>query len=55
MQEKGIIFALSQVAYGGSLFLGYWAYFLMRGVSKSLNLFPFRYEFSNFNQIIHFQ
>nr|VDD18568.1 unnamed protein product [Brassica oleracea] len=40
--EKGIIFALSQVAYGGSLFLGYWAYFLMRGVSKSLNLFPFR-------------
>ncbi|KAL0736357.1 hypothetical protein Bca4012_012567 [Brassica carinata] len=40
--EKGIIFALSQVAYGGSLFLGYWAYFLMRGVFKSLNLFPFR-------------
>nr|AAR13702.1 nuclear division RFT1-like protein [Brassica oleracea] len=25
--EKGIIFALPQVAYGGSLFLGYWAYF----------------------------
>ncbi|CAF2357082.1 BnaA10g30240D [Brassica napus] len=40
--EKGIIFALSQVAYGGSLFLGYWAYFLMRGVFRSLNLFPFR-------------
>ncbi|KAH0907769.1 hypothetical protein HID58_039596, partial [Brassica napus] len=37
-----IIFALSQVAYGGSLFLGYWAYFLMRGVFRSLNLFPFR-------------
>ncbi|KAL0728474.1 hypothetical protein Bca4012_024567 [Brassica carinata] len=40
--EKGIIFALSQVAYGGSVFLGYWAYFLMRGGFKSLNLFPFR-------------
>uniref|UniRef100_A0A1J3D0X8 Protein RFT1 homolog n=1 Tax=Noccaea caerulescens TaxID=107243 RepID=A0A1J3D0X8_NOCCA len=40
--EKGIIFALSQVAYGGSLFLGYWAYFLIRGVSKTSDLFPFR-------------
>ncbi|CAH8259982.1 unnamed protein product [Arabidopsis lyrata] len=40
--EKGIIFALSQVAYGGSLFLGYWAYFLFCGVFKSSDLFPFR-------------
>ncbi|CAN8237023.1 unnamed protein product [Cochlearia groenlandica] len=40
--EKGIIFALSQVAYGGSLFLGYWAYFLLPGVSISTDLFPFR-------------
>ncbi|XP_010486630.1 PREDICTED: protein RFT1 homolog [Camelina sativa] len=40
--EKGIIFALSQVAYGGSLFLGYWAYFLFLGVFKSSDLFPFR-------------
>ncbi|CAN8298613.1 unnamed protein product [Cochlearia groenlandica] len=37
--EKGIIFALSQVAYGGSLLLGYWAYFL---IFKNLDLFPFR-------------
>ncbi|KFK25149.1 hypothetical protein AALP_AA8G072200 [Arabis alpina] len=40
--EKGIIFALSQVAYGGSLFLGYWAYFLIRGGLRSSDLFPFR-------------
>ncbi|KAL1196797.1 hypothetical protein V5N11_024612 [Cardamine amara subsp. amara] len=40
--EKGIIFALSQVAYGGSLFLGYWAYFLICGVYRSSDLFPFR-------------
>ncbi|EOA30348.1 hypothetical protein CARUB_v10013471mg [Capsella rubella] len=40
--EKGIIFALSQVAYGGSLCLGYWAYFLFCGVFKSSDLFPFR-------------
>ncbi|KFK38424.1 hypothetical protein AALP_AA3G111400 [Arabis alpina] len=40
--EKGTIFALSQVAYGGSLFLGYWAYFLIRGVFKISELFPFR-------------
>ncbi|XP_010482360.1 PREDICTED: protein RFT1 homolog [Camelina sativa] len=40
--EKGIIFALSQVAYGGSLFIGYWAYFLFFDVFKSSDLFPFR-------------
>ncbi|XP_010547778.1 PREDICTED: protein RFT1 homolog isoform X2 [Tarenaya hassleriana] len=40
--EKGIIFALSQIAYGGSLFLGYWAYFLILGVFRSSDLFPFR-------------
>ncbi|KAG7576709.1 RFT1 [Arabidopsis thaliana x Arabidopsis arenosa] len=40
--EKRIIFALSQVAYGGSLFLGYWAYFLFCGVFKISDLFPFR-------------
>ncbi|KAG7601525.1 hypothetical protein AtNW77_Chr5g0091141 [Arabidopsis thaliana] len=40
--EKVIIFALSQVAYGGSLFIGYWAYFLICGVYRSSNLFPFR-------------
>ncbi|EOA22117.1 hypothetical protein CARUB_v10002674mg [Capsella rubella] len=40
--EKVIIFALSQVAYGGSLFLGYWAYFLICGVYRSSDLFPFR-------------
>ncbi|KAG7549891.1 RFT1 [Arabidopsis thaliana x Arabidopsis arenosa] len=40
--EKGIVFALSQVAYGGSLFLGYWAYFLISGALRSSDLFPFR-------------
>ncbi|CAH2073621.1 unnamed protein product [Thlaspi arvense] len=40
--EKGIIFALSQVAYGGCLFLGYWAFFLIHGVFKISDLFPFR-------------
>ncbi|OMO98168.1 Lipid transporter [Corchorus olitorius] len=40
--EKGIVFALSQAAYGGSLFLGYWSYFLFSRVFRSYDLFPFR-------------
>ncbi|KAK3221088.1 hypothetical protein Dsin_015058 [Dipteronia sinensis] len=40
--EKGIAFALSQVAYGASLFLGYWGYFLLFHVFRSSILFPFR-------------
>ncbi|KAL5744266.1 hypothetical protein ACOSQ2_027382 [Xanthoceras sorbifolium] len=40
--EKGIVFALSQVAYGASLFLGYWGYFLLFRAFRSSVLFPFR-------------
>ncbi|KAL2555966.1 lipid transporter [Forsythia ovata] len=39
--EKAIIFALSQVAYGVSIFLGYWGYFLLYRASKTFDLFPF--------------
>ncbi|KAK6912919.1 RFT1 [Dillenia turbinata] len=40
--EKGIIFALSQIAYGSCLFLVYWAYFIAFHVIKYSHLFPFR-------------
>lgn len=40
--EKAIVFALSQVAYGASIFLGYWGYFLLFQVYKSSVLFPYR-------------
>ncbi|KAJ1703825.1 hypothetical protein LUZ63_003604 [Rhynchospora breviuscula] len=40
--DKEIIFGLSQVAYGGSLFIGYWAYFLICKPLKPAYLFPFR-------------
>lgn len=39
--EKEIVFALSQVAYGASIFLGYWGYFLLFRVSETFDLFPF--------------
>ncbi|KAK8537228.1 hypothetical protein V6N12_043401 [Hibiscus sabdariffa] len=40
--EKGIIFALSQAAYGACIFLGYWSYFLLFRAFRSSDLFPFR-------------
>ncbi|XP_044469045.1 protein RFT1 homolog [Mangifera indica] len=40
--EKEIIFALSQVAYGACLFLGYWGYFLLSHAFRTSELFPFR-------------
>ncbi|KAI4371012.1 hypothetical protein MLD38_019291 [Melastoma candidum] len=40
--EKGIVFSLSQAAYGASLFLGYWGYFLIFHPFRSSELFPFR-------------
>uniref|UniRef100_A0A1D1ZJ87 Protein RFT1 homolog n=1 Tax=Anthurium amnicola TaxID=1678845 RepID=A0A1D1ZJ87_9ARAE len=40
--EKGIVFALSQAAYGACLFLGYWTYFLFFHVGGNSHLFPFR-------------
>jgi len=45
LQEKGIVFALSQTAYGACLFLGYWGYFLLFRAFRSSDLFPFRYSF----------
>ncbi|XP_078148266.1 lipid transporter isoform X2 [Carex rostrata] len=40
--EKVIVFGLSQVAYGASLFIGYWAYFLIFKILKPGHLLPFR-------------
>ncbi|GMJ00174.1 hypothetical protein like AT5G07630 [Hibiscus trionum] len=40
--EKGIIFALSQAAYGACIFLGYWSYFFLFRAFRSSDLFPFR-------------
>ncbi|KAG8377986.1 hypothetical protein BUALT_Bualt08G0090800 [Buddleja alternifolia] len=40
--EKAIVFSLSQVAYGGAIFLGYWGYFLLFRTYKTSVLFPFR-------------
>ncbi|KAL7001715.1 hypothetical protein U1Q18_002863, partial [Sarracenia purpurea var. burkii] len=40
--EKGIVFAVSQAAYGACLFFCYWGYFLLFRVINSSALFPFR-------------
>ncbi|GER57061.1 oligosaccharide translocation protein rft1, partial [Striga asiatica] len=40
--EKAIVFSLSQVAYGASIFLGYWGYFLLFRVYRITVLFPLR-------------
>ncbi|KAL6524869.1 hypothetical protein OROMI_030462 [Orobanche minor] len=42
--EKAIVFSLSQVAYGASIFLGYWGYFLLSRVYRTSILFPLRVE-----------
>ncbi|KAL7129131.1 hypothetical protein ABFS83_04G185700 [Erythranthe nasuta] len=40
--EKAIVFALSQVTYGATIFLGYWGYFVLFRVYGTSVLFPFR-------------
>ncbi|KAI9074257.1 hypothetical protein K1719_043822 [Acacia pycnantha] len=40
--EKPIIFALSQSAYGASIFLGYWGYLVLSRKFRSSLIFPFR-------------
>lgn len=40
--EKSIVFALSQVSYGGCVFLGYWGYFVFYHGLQGSKLFPFR-------------
>lgn len=40
--EKATVFALSQVSYGGCVFLGYWGYFVFYHKLRGSNLFPFR-------------
>ncbi|XP_073111806.1 uncharacterized protein [Elaeis guineensis] len=42
LKEKGIVFAFSQAAYGATLFLGYWFYFLLFRIIRISYLFPFR-------------
>ncbi|WCJ36457.1 lipid transporters [Euphorbia peplus] len=39
---KGIIFSLSQTAYGACLFVGYWSYFLLFRAYRCSDLLPFR-------------
>ncbi|PPD82077.1 hypothetical protein GOBAR_DD20974 [Gossypium barbadense] len=41
--EKGIVFALSQAAYGACIFLGYWSYFLLFRAYRSSDLIPFSF------------
>ncbi|XVE78720.1 hypothetical protein DITRI_Ditri14bG0001300 [Diplodiscus trichospermus] len=48
--EKGIVFALSQAAYGACLFMGYWSYFLLFRSFRSSDLFPFRLGHMNFDK-----
>ena len=45
LQEKAIVFALSQTAYGASMLAGYWGYFLLYRMYKVSDLFPFRFVF----------
>ncbi|CAH9057781.1 unnamed protein product [Cuscuta epithymum] len=40
--EKAIVFSMSQVAYGASIFIGYWAYFFLCQLYTTRVLFPFR-------------
>ncbi|XP_054814813.1 uncharacterized protein LOC129315253 isoform X2 [Prosopis cineraria] len=40
--EKPIVFALSQSAYGASIFLGYWGYLVLFRKFRSSHIFPFR-------------
>ncbi|GMH08772.1 hypothetical protein Nepgr_010612 [Nepenthes gracilis] len=42
--EKAIVFALSQISYGGCVFLGYWGYFVFYHIFQSTELFPFRVD-----------
>ncbi|CAN1180472.1 Protein RFT1 homolog [Linum perenne] len=58
LQEKMIIFALSQTAYGACLFIGYWGYFLLRRSFRSFKLLPFRdydKQLSNMCMLFTFQ
>ncbi|KAI3935726.1 hypothetical protein MKX01_032910 [Papaver californicum] len=40
--EKSLVFALSQTAYGASIFVGYWSYFLLFHAIKRSDFLPFR-------------
>lgn len=42
--EKSLVFALSQIAYGGCVALSYWAYFICFRVIRWSHLFPFRLQ-----------
>jgi hypothetical protein len=44
-QEKSIIFALSQSAYGACLFIGYWGYLVLFRKFRYSYIFPFRYSY----------
>ncbi|KAI5670220.1 hypothetical protein M9H77_10584 [Catharanthus roseus] len=44
--EKAIVFALSQTAYGASILVGYWCYFLLYRANKISDVFPFRCIYS---------
>ncbi|MCL7048768.1 hypothetical protein MKW94_000099, partial [Papaver nudicaule] len=40
--EKALVFALSQTAYGASIFVGYWSYFILFRMIKRSDFLPFR-------------
>ncbi|KMT04892.1 hypothetical protein BVRB_7g170590 [Beta vulgaris subsp. vulgaris] len=40
--EKAIMFASSQVSYGGCVFLGYWGYFVLYHKLRGSKIFPYR-------------
>lgn len=43
LQEKLVVFALSQVVYAACIFFGYWTYFLIFTNTKISDLLPFRF------------
>jgi hypothetical protein len=43
LQEKLVVFALSQVVYAACIFVGYWAYFLLFTNIRIFDLLPFRF------------
>ncbi|KAI3862033.1 hypothetical protein MKW92_016337 [Papaver armeniacum] len=45
--EKSLVFALSQSAYGASIFVGYWSYFFLFRKIKRSDLFPLRLRSMN--------
>jgi hypothetical protein len=48
LQEKLVVFALSQVVYAACIFVGYWTYFLLFANIRIFDLLPFRFVVRSF-------